>query len=160
MSQMQAPSANAPLTEAIEVAVSALAVFYETLTPATLDQLDAVYAPDACFKDPFNEVVGVAAIRRIFAHMFATVESPRFVVTCRIVQGAQAMLGWDFHLMLRGRAIVVRGVSHVVFDADGRVCLHRDYWDPAEELYAHLPVLGGLMRLLRRKLSASHASGR
>ena len=32
---------------------------------------------------------------------------------------------------------------------------HRDYWDAAEELYEKLPVLGALMRLLRRKLAAS-----
>lgn len=140
---------------ATEAAITALTAFYEGLSPFSLDGIGALYAPDAQFKDPFNAVVGVTAIRRIFEHMFATVEAPRFVVTHRIVQGEQAMLGWDFHLRLRGRAIVVRGVSHLRVDAEGRVCVHRDYWDPAEELYAHLPVLGGLMRLLRRKLSAT-----
>jgi len=34
------------------------------------------------------------------------------------------------------------------------VTYHRDYWDTAEELYAKLPLLGGLMRLLRRRLAA------
>jgi hypothetical protein len=28
--------------------------------------------------------------------------------------------------------------------------MHRDYWDAAEELYEKLPVLGGLMRFLKR----------
>ena len=64
------------------------------------------------------------------------------------------MLGWNFHLRLRGRDIVVRGVSHLRFDAGGKVVVHRDYWDPAEELYAHLPLIGSLMRALQRKLSA------
>ena len=68
-----------------------LARFYETLTPAALDGLGQLYAPDARFKDPFNEVVGIAAIRRIFAHMFATTEAPRFEVTDCIEQGGQAM---------------------------------------------------------------------
>jgi len=44
----------------------------------------------------------------------------------------------------------VRGASHLRFDAAGKVVLHRDYWDAAEELYAKLPVLGGLMRYLKR----------
>ncbi|MDI3489789.1 MAG: steroid Delta-isomerase [Thauera sp.] len=144
-----------PNQRSVNDAVDALADFYQALTPASLFRLGEFYAPDAHFKDPFNEVIGVAAIRRIFEHMFATADSPRFVVTSRIVQGDQAMLGWDFHLRLRGRALVVRGVSHLSFDADGRVVLHRDYWDPAEELYAHLPVIGALMRALRRKLSAT-----
>lgn len=141
-------------TSSTAAAVDRLADFYQTLSPSTLNALDGLYATDARFKDPFNEVVGVAAIRRIFEHMFATADAPRFVVTRRIVQDDQAMLGWDFHVRLRGREIVVRGVSHLAFDADGHVSLHRDYWDPAEELYAHLPLIGVLMRTLRRRLSA------
>jgi len=135
-------------------AVDRLADFYETLSIATLQQLDALYAAEARFKDPFNEVLGVVAIRRIFEHMFESVDAPRFVVTTRIVDGDQGMLGWNFHLRVRGRDIVVRGVSHLRFAGDGKVVRHRDYWDPAEDLYAHLPLIGSLMRALRRKLSA------
>ena len=131
-----------------------LARFYETLTPASLASLGEFYAADARFEDPFNEVVGVPAIRRIFEHMFASTDAPRFVVTERVEQGDQAMLGWEFHFGLRGRALTVRGVTHLRFDAEGRVALHRDYWDAAEELYEKLPVLGGLMRALRRRLTA------
>ena len=132
-----------------------LADFYETLTRASIATLDEHYAPDARFKDPFNEATGTVAIRRIFAHMFAATEAPRFVVTDCIEQGEQAMLGWTFHFVLRGRALTVRGVTHLRFDADGRVVLHRDYWDAAEELYEKLPLLGGVMRLIKRRLSAS-----
>jgi hypothetical protein len=64
------------------------------------------------------------------------------------------MLGWEFHLRLRGAPAVIRGVSHLRFDGAGRVVDHRDYWDAAEELYARLPVLGTLMRWLRERLSA------
>jgi hypothetical protein len=39
----------------------------------------------------------------------------------------------------------------VRFAADGRVGWHRDYWDAAEELYEKLPLIGSLMRLLRRR---------
>ncbi|MFM2059344.1 MAG: hypothetical protein RLY71_3729, partial [Pseudomonadota bacterium] len=52
----------------------------------------------------------------------------------------------------------IRGCTHFQFGADGRVTLHRDYWDAAEELYAKLPLLGGLMRLLRRRASVSAAT--
>lgn len=136
-------------------AAARLASFYEALTPARLASLEQFYAPDARFKDPFNEVNGIDAIRRIFEHMFATTDAPRFVVTERIEQGAQAMLGWTFHFGLRGRALTVRGVTHLRFDAAGRVELHRDYWDAAEELYEKLPLIGGAMRLMRRRLGAT-----
>ena len=45
----------------------------------------------------------------------------------------------------------IRGATHLRFAADGRVNLHRDYWDAAEELYEKLPVLGGVMRFLKQR---------
>jgi hypothetical protein len=47
----------------------------------------------------------------------------------------------------------IHGSTHLRFAADGRVGLHRDYWDPARELYEAVPLLGALMRWLRRKLA-------
>ena len=117
--------------------------------------IDSLYAADASFKDPFNEVQGVAAIRRIFTHMFRTLDQARFVVHSAIAQGDQAFLTWDFHLRTRaGRSLCIRGATHLRFAAGGRVQLHRDYWDAAEELYAQLPLLGTLMRWLRRQSTA------
>ena len=50
----------------------------------------------------------------------------------------------------------IRGATLVRFDTQGRVTLHRDYWDAAEELYEKLPLLGTLMRWLRKAASATH----
>ena len=47
----------------------------------------------------------------------------------------------------------VRGASHLKFAADGRINFHRDYWDAAEELYEKLPLVGSLMRWLKRQAS-------
>ena len=127
---------------------------FEQLTPADVARLGEWYAPDARFKDPFNEVQGVAAIQRIFAHMFEALDEPRFVIREAIVQGDQCFLSWDFLFRmkrLRRDLITVHGGSHLVFAADGRVALHRDYWDAAEELYEKLPLVGGLMRWLKRR---------
>ena len=96
------------------------------------------YTPDARFKDPFNEVSGVPAIRAIFAGMFRQVDGPRFVITRTLCQGDDAFLAWDFVFCFRGepgRERTIRGATHIQFAADGRVALHRDYWDAAEELY-------------------------
>ena len=127
--------------------------FFETLAPESVAAIGTIYSADAKFKDPFNEVLGVAAISALFAHMFVQVEAPRFVVTTRVVQGNDAFLTWDFRFRMKrfSRAEqCIRGATHLQFDADGRVNVHRDYWDAAEELYEKLPVLGALMRTLKR----------
>jgi hypothetical protein len=49
---------------------------------------------------------------------------------------------------------VILGASHLVFSDQGLVTLHRDYWDAAEELYEKLPLVGGLMRWLKRRANS------
>jgi len=143
------------MTDPTDDAVHRVATFYETLTPGSLSTIGTYYAAHARFKDPFNDVQGVEAIRQIFEHMFHAVDDPRFVVTARVTQGQQAFLTWDFTFRFKRfdtqRIQTIRGASHLVWDAEGRVTLHRDYWDAAEELYEKLPGVGALMRWLKRR---------
>ena len=145
---------HTPMPDAVERLVQ----FFEQLQPQDLPRLPALYAADARFKDPFNEVQGLAAIERIFAHMFDTLDSPHFIVTERIVQDHKCFLVWDFRFRFRRFDTqnwqTVRGGTHLVFNDEGLVTLHRDYWDAAEELYEKLPVVGGLMRWLKRRANS------
>jgi len=131
--------------------VEAITRFFEALAPADLDRLGEIYAADARFIDPFSDVTGLTGIRGVYAHMFRALEAPRFVVLDALVDGPRAFLRWDFHFSLKGRALVIHGGSWLELDDAGRIRLHRDYWDAAGELYAKLPVLGALMRWLRRR---------
>lgn len=132
-----------------------LASFFETLSPQSVSQLHTVYDAQATFKDPFNEVQGLPEIERIFRHMYVALDQPHFVITGQIVDGAQAFLTWEFRFRFKRfdttTLQAVRGASHVVFNAQGLVTLHRDYWDAAEELYEKLPVVGGVMRWLKKR---------
>ncbi len=137
--------------------LDALCAYFDRLSPATLDELGDFYAEDARFKDPFHDVTGVAAIRAILAHSFAKLPDARFVVTGRF-PGAQgdAMILWrmEFTLPYTREKTAIVGATHLEFDAAGRITLHRDYWDAAEDLYGRLPVLKWLMRGLARQAAA------
>jgi hypothetical protein len=132
-----------------------LASFFETLSPQSVSQLHTIYDAQARFKDPFNEVQGLPEIERIFQHMYVALDQPHFVVTGQVVDGAQAFLTWEFRFRFKRFDTItlqaVRGASHVVFNEQGLVTMHRDYWDAAEELYEKLPVLGGVMRWLKKR---------
>lgn len=136
-------------------AIDPLCRWFESLSPDSLGRLGEFYTADARFKDPFNEVQGIPAITRVFEHMFDSLTEPRFVVTSRLVDGAQCFLVWEFRFRFQrfdtSTEQVVRGGSHLRLAPDGRVADHRDYWDAAEELYEKLPVVGGLMRWLKRR---------
>ncbi len=129
--------------------------FFESISPESVLQIADLYSADAWFKDPFNEVRGTPAIEAIFAAMFTQVDQPRFRVRQAIGDSERACLLWDFEFHLRrfdrSRLQCIRGASWLEFDAQGRIACHRDYWDAAEELYEKLPLVGSLMRWLKRQ---------
>ena len=139
----------------MQAAVDRLVLFFETLSPESVASLGEFYAAHVYFKDPFNEVRGLAPMQRIFSHMFVTLEQPRFVVTEKIQEGRQCFLTWDFefHFKNHHKTVLqtIRGGSHLKFNEAGLVEYHRDYWDAAAELYEKLPLVGGLMRWLKKR---------
>ena len=136
-------------------AVARIVQAFETITPESVAALGDIYTPHAHFKDPFNDVRGLAAVQHIFAHMFVALDAPRFHVTRCIVDGPQCFLVWEFRFRFRRFDTVteqcIAGGSHLQLAPDGRILDHRDYWDAAEELYEKLPVVGRLMRWLKRR---------
>jgi steroid Delta-isomerase len=138
--------------------LNAVVNFYEHLSPADTARIMVLYAPNAQFKDPFNQVQGTAAIQGIFEHMFRQLREPRFVITSRVAQGAEAFLVWDMLFRFASDAPSVQrkvhGGTHLRFNAAGQVEWHRDYWDAAEELYEQLPLLGSLMRWIKRRVNS------
>ena len=127
--------------------------FYQLLSLESVPQLGSIYAANARFKDPFNDVQGLEPIRHIFTHMFTQVHEPRFVVKTRVLQGNDAFITWEFLFRMKrfsNAGQCIRGATHLRFDTSGLVAEHRDYWDAAEELYEKLPLIGSLMRLLKR----------
>jgi hypothetical protein len=68
---------------------------------------------------------------------------------------------WDFLFAMPrmdgGQLQTIRGATHFVLREEAgvwRVAVHRDYWDAAEELYEKLPVVGGLMRWLKKRANS------
>lgn len=127
--------------------------FFENVSPQSVKEISELYDADAYFKDPFNEVRGHANIIHIFEHMFRQVDAPRFIINQSIFQDEDAFIVWDFEFIMRGtkQLQTIHGSSHVRFNTAGKVAYHRDYWDAAEELYEKIPVLGSMMRFIKRK---------
>ena len=144
-----------------QASLNQLVTFFESIEAGNTARLSQVYTDDVFFKDPFNEVRGIAAVAGIFEHMFVQVDAPRFVVTGSVLQGDQAFLTWDFLFRMKrysGVEQCIHGGSHLVFaltaQGEWRIQSHRDYWDAAEELYEKLPLIGGLMRWLKKRVNS------
>ncbi len=134
--------------------IDAYVAFWETVTPSGLDRLDRVFAPDIRFQDPFNDIRGHDALRAVLAPMFRHLDDPRFVVTRTADAGDGVwLLRWDFACRFRGRDWGFPGMSEVCLGPDGRAVAHIDHWDSGTHFYARLPLLGGVVRLIRRRMA-------
>jgi len=140
----------------MQAALDGWADLFETLSPDDLDRLEAMCAAEVRFKDPFNDVTGREAVRRVFEDMFETCIEPRFVVLDRAVSHKAGYLRWRFQFTPKrspGRQWTIEGMSEVHFDGTGRVSAHIDHWDAGAQFYARLPVLGAGIEWVRRRLA-------
>jgi hypothetical protein len=125
--------------------------FWETLSPDSLERLSEIAAPNIRFADPFNDVQGLDRFRAVFDDMFRRVGTPRFRVTDHATSGDLSFLKWVFTFRGGGRDWRIEGVSEIRFDEAGLVIEHIDHWDAAGQLYERLPVLGAILRMIRRR---------
>lgn len=137
-----------------DLRVARIVALFEQFTREDIARLGEFYGERAHFKDPFNDVRGLAEIQRVYQHMFDALDTPRFVVRDILVQGDQCFLSWDFVFRFkryRSGEQTVHGSSQLKLDTAGLILHHRDYWDAAEELYEKLPLVGVLMRWLKKR---------
>lgn len=129
--------------------------WYETLTPASLKDIDNFYATQAFFKDPFNELIGIEGLTKIYQDMFEKLEKPHFKFIDRICDDDQIFLTWDFTFAIKGKEYLIHGSSHLKLNDKLLIIYHRDYWDVGEELLLKIPVIKNLYGPLRKKLSST-----
>ncbi|PWR24076.1 nuclear transport factor 2 family protein [Zavarzinia compransoris] len=130
----------------------------EGLRADTVATLGDVMAPDIRFRDPFNAVTGLDRVQRIFSALFEDCDAVRFSVGRRFRDGEHAVLAWTMAFRLRryakGPDWTIEGLSEITLDpASGLVVAHVDHWDAAGQFYERLPLVGGVLRLLRRRLA-------
>jgi hypothetical protein len=92
-----------------------------------------------------NREAALAHLRR----MHDSTESLDVTVLDQLIDGQDAYLIWQMTAVFTPVSGAVTsnsiGVTHLRFDADGRIILQQDFWDSAAGLYQHVPVLGSLI---------------
>lgn len=129
---------------------------FETLTPETLENdLSSRWHQQVEFKDPFNHVFDREHCQRIFEHMFTQCIDPKFTVNHKMLNGSVGSAYWTFEFKLSAKdnkPQTIMGNSLIELDSDGLIIKHIDYWDAAEQFYEKIPLIGGLIRLVKKRL--------
>lgn len=129
--------------------------FYDEFSPAWIDRVEELYAPGFVFKDAFHQIVGdFPALRAYFHRVLSSLAETRFVVedTATGSDGSYVRWRWEWRRRAKDPRRVVPGVTHLQIGADGRITHHTDLFDAAEGFYETLPVIGAMLRAIKKRL--------
>ncbi|KAF7785860.1 hypothetical protein PRUB_a0257 [Pseudoalteromonas rubra] len=133
---------------------------YNKLDRETLHLLAEIYHPDIQFSDPLHGINGLTNLSTYFSDMYSNVISCQFDIHHNLSQGDQAALYWTMryrHNRLgKGQEIFVEGHSYLKVQ-DGKVIMHRDYFDAGSLLYEHIPLMGMGIRWLKARVSGEQS---
>ncbi len=129
--------------------------FFENLSGDTLPELKNLVTTDVRFRDPFNDLVGAAQMQNVFTNMLRDTEQPKFKVYCTVVEAQYCFIKWTFAAQSRVGSLKIDGVSEILLDDSGRVKTHIDYWDTGATIYEKVPILGSVLRFIRRRIGAT-----
>lgn len=139
-------------------ALDRFAAFFSSFAADRIERLlEATYADDVWFDDTLKTLRGRPALAEYLREAAGAVADCRVTVEDRTrTEAGEYLLRWKmmirFRHLRRGVATWSVGVSHLRFDARGRVVYQQDYWNAADGLYQYIPLLGRLIRWVKRRL--------
>lgn len=137
--------------------ITAFVDVYQNLSKDNLDTLKQVYHPRITFQDPLHKVEGLAPLTDYFQHLYQNVISCQFSINKHFEIENGGCLYWTMSLrhpsLNRGNTIFIEGHSLLEIK-DGLVISHRDYFDIGSMLYEQLPLLGNLIKYVKRRASS------
>lgn len=131
--------------------------FFETIDKETpIEEYRQFFDENAYFEDPFQKVKGIDNIYHIFEDMYEKLHQPHFQIQEVLLEGSIAYIKWEFVYQMGVKCDVntFEGVSRVEFNADDKVKSHIDFWDAGVNVYEKIPVLGSILRMIKRKIHA------
>lgn len=130
---------------------------YQKLNRDTVSEplLGSVYHPAIEFSDPFHSIQGLEQLTRYFAELYLNVSHIHFEFGAIYENGDSSMHRWQMTFVhpriAAGKPVTVRGCSELHWQ-DGLIIRHEDFFDAGAMLYQHLPLLGWLIRQVRRRM--------
>ncbi len=124
--------------------------------PDFATRLPEVYAEDVFFNDTLKTLHGVDAVARHFAATAEAVETGTVEFVDLVAADGDYYFRWvmtvRFKRLDKGVDKLSVGMTHVRFDAAGRVVLHQDFWDSTGGFFEHVPALGWALRRTKQRL--------
>jgi hypothetical protein len=119
-------------------------------------EISNVYAENAYLNDTLKTLINREEIKDHFVKTSKTMTTYSLVVDDTAKTDKGYYLRWTMKFaapkLASGEEIVSVGMSHIIFDSQGKVLLHQDFWDSSTGLFEHVPFVGGGIRMVKKRL--------
>lgn len=117
--------------------------------------LKEIYAADVWFRDPFKEVRGLPEMQSYLLKSAAQVAEYAIDWQDVSVHDGDYYFRWvmTLKMTMEGKKIPAskhNGITHIRYNADGKVIFQQDYYDGATFLYEKIPFIGGSIRMVKK----------
>lgn len=133
---------------------------YADICQIAPDDLGSIYGKDIVFTDPITTHHGLEALQAYFSQLLHHAESCRFdifnIAKCHENHGdITHVANWTMTLVLSksNKVIHLDGTTQLTVKED-IIVYHKDYYDLGEMVYEHIPILGFLIKKIKRKLAS------
>lgn len=132
-----------------------------------LEALADIYSNDVTFIDPIAAHEGIAAVEQYFAKLLQNAKYCTFTIHCiekTVTVSTEAPTDEDVSQFLvtwkmsftsarinKGQPIDVDGITQLKI-CDDKITYHRDYYDLGQMVYENVPLLGRIIKRLKRTL--------
>lgn len=132
---------------------------YRDLTKISSNDLRTIYTEDVEFIDPIQRHKGRDSVEAYFSKLNDNARSCQFDITNIIPcsnnkDDVSTVLTWHMTLTLKkpDKTIHLDGTTLLKENASG-FYYHRDYYDLGEMVYEHVPLVGWIVKKIKRKLA-------
>lgn len=120
------------------------------------NEIANVYADNAYLNDTLKTLTNREEVKQHFIKTSKTMTKYSLEIEDIMSSEQGYYVRWTMKFsapkLANGDEIISIGMSHVIFDKEGKVLLHQDFWDSSTGLFEHIPVLGGGIRMVKKRL--------
>lgn len=122
-----------------------------------VSELSSIYSDDVVFIDPIAEHKGIVAVEGYFSRLLHNAKYCQFVIHSKDqTTDGNFVVNWTMSFtstkMNKGKPIDVDGLT-VLKLSNNKIVFHRDYYDLGQMIYQNIPILGRIIKRIKRSLS-------
>ena len=119
----------------------------------SLQSLDAIYSDDVQYEDPINKGNDLGHLKLILEDLLKVFKGVQFESIHSMHDDEFAFVSWKMRYKFRNKNYAIDGVSRLRFNGSGQIIEHKDYWDASFPLYGTFPIIGLIMKLIKKFVS-------